>query len=94
MRGVCAFPYAGKSAQKGVMAMAGVLTIQDRIALVEIELCGELMIAAAASLEERLSQARIDEVLMVRTARSTRTAHPEGCVRARRDRERGHEHER
>ncbi|MFJ5291235.1 MULTISPECIES: hypothetical protein [unclassified Streptomyces] len=69
------------------MAMAGALTLQDRIALVEIELCGELMIAAAASLEERLSQARIDEVLMVRTARSARTASPEGCTRARRDRE-------
>ncbi|WSU43304.1 hypothetical protein OG510_19825 [Streptomyces sp. NBC_01089] len=65
--------------------MAGVLTVQDRIALVEIELCGELMIAAAASLEERLSQARIDEVLMVRT---TRTALPEGRPQARRDHER------
>ncbi|NDZ82158.1 hypothetical protein G3I19_27210 [Streptomyces sp. SID10853] len=65
--------------------MAGVLTVQDRIALVEIELCGELMIAAAASLEERLSQARIDEVLMVRTAR---TALPEVHPHARRDRER------
>lgn len=82
MRGTWALPYAGKSAQKGVMAMAGVLTVQDRIALVEIELCGELMIAAAASLEERLSQARIDEVLMVRTAL------PEGRPQARRDHER------
>ncbi|MFE2378714.1 hypothetical protein [Streptomyces sp. NPDC059398] len=64
--------------------MAGVLTVQDRVALVEIELCGELMIAAAASPDERLSQARIDEVLMVRTARSARAAHPDGCPRARR----------
>ncbi|WUJ30087.1 hypothetical protein OG917_16185 [Streptomyces sp. NBC_00388] len=62
--------------------MAGALTVQDRIALVEIELCGELMIAAAASLEERLSQARIDEVLLVRAAP------PEGRPPACRDRER------
>ncbi|WP_405779196.1 hypothetical protein [Streptomyces sp. NBC_00859] len=48
------------------MAVVGVLTVQDRVALVEIELCGELMIAAAASLDERLSQGRIDEVLLVR----------------------------
>ncbi len=39
---------------------------QDRVALAEIELCGELMIAAAAVAEERLSAARIDEVLDVR----------------------------
>ncbi|WP_328541063.1 hypothetical protein [Streptomyces sp. NBC_00344] len=45
--------------------MPGTLTVQDRMALVEIELCGELMIAAAAAGEERLSQDRIDEVLMV-----------------------------
>ncbi|MEV6796188.1 hypothetical protein AB0M87_30255 [Streptomyces sp. NPDC051320] len=47
------------------MSVPGVLTVQDRIALVEIELCSELMIAAAAAIEERLSQDRIDEVLMV-----------------------------
>ncbi|WP_443072647.1 hypothetical protein [Streptomyces sp. RPT161] len=39
---------------------------QDRVALAEIELCGELMIAASAVSEERLSTARIDEVLEVR----------------------------
>ena len=39
---------------------------QDGVALAEIELCGELMIAAAAVGEERLSPARIDEVLDVR----------------------------
>lgn len=38
---------------------------QVRVALAEIELCGELMIAASASAEERLSPARIDEVLDV-----------------------------
>jgi hypothetical protein len=36
---------------------------QDRVALAEIELCGELMIAASAADEERMSTARIDEVL-------------------------------
>ncbi|MFH8886542.1 hypothetical protein [Streptomyces californicus] len=38
---------------------------QDRVALAEIELCGELMIAASAAGEERLSPDRIDEVLDV-----------------------------
>lgn len=38
---------------------------QDRVALAEIEWCGELMIAAAAVGDERLSPARIDEVLNV-----------------------------
>jgi len=37
----------------------------DQVALAEIELCGELMIAASATAEERLSPARIDEVLDV-----------------------------
>ncbi|MFJ8754070.1 hypothetical protein ACIREO_32810 [Streptomyces sp. NPDC102441] len=39
---------------------------QDGVALAEIELCGELMIAAAGALEDRLSPDRIDEVLNVR----------------------------
>ncbi|MFJ3580069.1 hypothetical protein [Streptomyces rubiginosohelvolus] len=39
---------------------------QDCVALAEIELCGELMIAASAVDEERLSPDRIDEVLDVR----------------------------
>ncbi|MFJ9620852.1 hypothetical protein [Streptomyces sp. NPDC101181] len=39
---------------------------QDCVALAEIELCGELMIAASAAGEERLSPDRIDEVLNVR----------------------------
>ncbi|CAM5474817.1 hypothetical protein SATRM34S_03256 [Streptomyces atroolivaceus] len=38
---------------------------QDCVALAEIELCGELMIAAADACEERLSPDRIDEVLNV-----------------------------
>lgn len=37
--------------------------VQDREALAEIELYGELIIAAAAEPDERLSVARIDEVL-------------------------------
>ncbi|MFE7749516.1 hypothetical protein [Streptomyces sp. NPDC057428] len=40
---------------------------QDCVALAEIELCGELMIAASDALEDRLSADRIDEVLNVRT---------------------------
>ncbi len=46
---------------------------QDRVALAEIELCGELMIAASAAGEERLSPDRIDEVLDVRGAESWAT---------------------
>ncbi|MEW1864635.1 MULTISPECIES: hypothetical protein [unclassified Streptomyces] len=37
----------------------------DPVALAEIDLCGELMIAASAAVEERLSFDRIDEVLEV-----------------------------
>lgn len=42
--------------------------VHDSVALAEIELCGELMIAASAAEragEERLSPARIDEILRV-----------------------------
>ncbi|UQA38372.1 hypothetical protein KRR37_17875 [Streptomyces sp. HNA39] len=42
---------------------------QDYVALAEIELCGELMIAASTAREERLSPDRIDEVLNVRDER-------------------------
>ncbi|MDX3076458.1 hypothetical protein ACIP98_23710 [Streptomyces sp. NPDC088354] len=38
---------------------------QVHVALAEIELCCELMIAASATAEERLSSERIDEVLKV-----------------------------
>ncbi len=38
---------------------------EDHVALDEIELYGELMIAASAAVEDRLSPARIDEVLRV-----------------------------
>ncbi|WP_175408926.1 hypothetical protein [Streptomyces sp. TRM64462] len=40
-------------------------TVQDHVALAEIELCGELMIAASATEAERLSADLIDEVLKV-----------------------------
>ncbi|MCX4970353.1 hypothetical protein OHA98_37455 [Streptomyces sp. NBC_00654] len=56
---------------------------QDRVALAEIELCGELMIAASATREERLSPDRIDEVLDVRgSVRGDGRADVRGDVRA------------
>ncbi|QCX77530.1 hypothetical protein C9F11_19395 [Streptomyces sp. YIM 121038] len=42
--------------------------VQDHVALAEIELCGELIIAASAAHGERLSADRIDEVLRVSDA--------------------------
>ncbi|MFI6083926.1 hypothetical protein ACIBBB_23605 [Streptomyces sp. NPDC051217] len=48
------------------MALLRTPTVQDHVALAEIELCGELMIAASAADGERLSPDRIDEVLKVR----------------------------
>ncbi|MFI7383576.1 hypothetical protein [Streptomyces sp. NPDC049813] len=48
------------------MSVAPVGTaVQDHVALAEIELCGELIIAASAVPEGRLSADRIDEVLRV-----------------------------
>jgi hypothetical protein len=44
--------------------------VQDHVALAEIELCGELIIAASAADGERLSPDRIDEVLMVAAERA------------------------
>ncbi|KFK85734.1 hypothetical protein IX27_32650 [Streptomyces sp. JS01] len=55
---------------------------QDCVALAEIELCGELMIAASAVDEERLSPDRIDEVLDVRGAESWATV-PRQAARRR-----------
>ncbi|WP_432104638.1 hypothetical protein [Streptomyces sp. bgisy091] len=49
---------------------------QDCVALAEIELCGDLMIAAADALEDRLSPDRIDEVLNVRAGDGADTAEP------------------
>lgn len=80
MRGVCTDPYAGKpllgSARrcsqeevKHVVARRG-SSGPDPVALVEIDLYGELMIAASSADEERLSPDRIDEVLQVAEDRS------------------------
>ena len=52
-------------------------TVQDHVALVEIEMCGELMIAAAAADGDRLSPDRIDEVLRVAAERAARIRQPE-----------------
>ncbi|MDT0438603.1 MULTISPECIES: hypothetical protein [Streptomyces] len=47
------------------VAPVGGTAVQDHVALDEIELCGELMIAASAAHGERLSLESIDEVLKV-----------------------------
>ncbi|WP_200308565.1 hypothetical protein [Streptomyces adelaidensis] len=52
------------------MAPAGGTAVQDHVALAEIELCGDLIIAASTTDGDRLSPARIDEVLRVREERS------------------------
>ncbi|GAA3843066.1 hypothetical protein GCM10022403_088770 [Streptomyces coacervatus] len=46
------------------VAPVGGTAVQDHVALAEIELCGELIIAASAA-EHRLSLESIDEVLKV-----------------------------
>ncbi|MFE5853981.1 MULTISPECIES: hypothetical protein [unclassified Streptomyces] len=51
------------------MAPPSTTLVQDYVALAEIELCGELIIAASAADGERLSSDRIDEVLKVVTER-------------------------
>ncbi|MFH8474493.1 hypothetical protein [Streptomyces sp. NPDC018000] len=59
------------------MVTLGTRTVSDHVALAEIELCGELMIAASAAIGERLSADRIDEVLNVRViAERTTVARP------------------
>lgn len=47
----------------------GTVPVQDHVALAEIELCGELIIAASNA-EERLSLESIDAVLRVAEARA------------------------
>ncbi|MFE7973820.1 hypothetical protein [Streptomyces shenzhenensis] len=47
------------------VAPGGGTAVQDHVALAEIELCGELIIAASASEEDRLSLESIDRVLKV-----------------------------
>ncbi|MFE9612848.1 hypothetical protein [Streptomyces sp. NPDC006012] len=52
------------------VAPGGGTTVQDHVALAEIDLCGDLIIAASAA-EDRLSLASIDEVLRVAEERET-----------------------
>ncbi|MFG2574787.1 hypothetical protein [Streptomyces sp. NPDC048481] len=47
------------------VAPGGGTAVQDHVALAEIELCGELIIAASAAGGERLSMESIDLVLRV-----------------------------
>jgi hypothetical protein len=51
------------------VAPVGGTAVQDHVALAEIELCGELNIAAAAA-HDRLSLQSIDEVLKVAEERT------------------------
>lgn len=53
------------------MGVFGATVQADPVALAEIEWTGELIIAASSAVEERLSFARIDEVLEVDRAGST-----------------------
>ncbi|MFI5471040.1 hypothetical protein ACIA6D_12510 [Streptomyces cacaoi] len=52
------------------VAPGGGTAVQDHEALAEIELCGELIIAASAAGEDRLSLESIDQVLRVREERA------------------------
>ncbi|MFF7331150.1 hypothetical protein [Streptomyces sp. NPDC008150] len=52
------------------VAPVGGTAVQDHVALAEIELCGDLIIAASAALEDRLSLESIDEVLKVTEERA------------------------
>ncbi|MEU0956576.1 hypothetical protein ABZ353_30230 [Streptomyces niveus] len=56
------------------MALLRTPTVHDHVALAEIELCGELMIAASSADGERLSPDRIDEVLKVGVERGERSS--------------------
>lgn len=53
------------------MGVYGATVQADPVALAEIELTGELIIAASSAVEERLSFARIDEVLQVERGAAT-----------------------
>ncbi|CCK29141.1 hypothetical protein BN159_4762 [Streptomyces davaonensis JCM 4913] len=61
------------------VAPVGGTAVQDHVALAEIELCGELIIAASAA-EERLSMESIDEVLRVGEERDVSNADGPGSV--------------
>ncbi|WP_189717143.1 hypothetical protein [Streptomyces phaeofaciens] len=59
------------------VAPVGGTAVQDHVALAEIELCGELIIAASAA-EERLSLESIDQVLRVGEERAAGEAASDG----------------
>jgi hypothetical protein len=63
---------APRQAPTPVTTPARSLPAQDDVALTEIEMCGELIVAATAS-ENRLSWDQIDEVLRVGDERSGRS---------------------
>ena len=67
------------------MAPPSTTLVQDHVALAEIELCGELIIAASAADEERLSPDRIDEVRKVAAERFAATLQP--CTAAGKNRQ-------
>jgi hypothetical protein len=68
------------------VASSRTTTVQDHVALAEIEWCGDLMIAASAAADgERLSPDRIDEVLNVAHARSGLPRQPGGRSEYRRE---------
>ncbi|MEU4172321.1 hypothetical protein AB0F46_36230 [Streptomyces sp. NPDC026665] len=52
------------------VAPVGGAAVQDHVALAEIDLCGELIIAASAAHEDRLSLESIDAVLKVAEERA------------------------
>ncbi|GAA1016356.1 hypothetical protein GCM10009564_51500 [Streptomyces thermogriseus] len=54
------------------VALMRARAVQDHVALAEIELCGDLIIAASAA-EERLSLESIDKVLRVTEEREAGT---------------------
>ncbi|MGP4052757.1 hypothetical protein [Streptomyces sp. 2A115] len=63
------------------------MSAQADVALTEIEMCGELIVAATAS-ENRLSWDQIDEVLRVgdeRAGRSDESGKPAASLSKRRD---------
>jgi hypothetical protein len=61
------------------VAPVGGTAVQDHVALAEIELCGDLIIAASAAREDRLSLESIDEVLKVAEERAHDPS-PEGLA--------------
>ena len=71
MRAMCTDHYAGSRGNEGpeevnhVVSRRGSSGGPDPVALIEIDLYGDLMIAASSADEERLSPDRIDEVLRV-----------------------------